>query len=394
MVSLRRFLTQCVLYERVVKMSVFRSFSMKARFEDLCHSVNYCTLCPRLEEKKKILSKENGNIFSKVMFVAEAPGRLGADITGIPLFGDKTGENFETLIKCINWNREDIFITNAILCNPQNENRTNSTPTSEEIANCSTYLGMQIELVRPDVVVSLGVVALRALSLIHPHSYLLGGDVGKLLHWAGRRLVPLYHPGPRVHTYRSFAEQVSDYRKLISYVHPKNGILVNDDQEECLYSDFQRLIYTIVETVGQMSYFKLTKLLYLTDLCALQKLGKTLTREIYIRQEEGPWPPALWESIQPIKERELTVFSRGGKPFVDKGPSPRLCIDHKNDELSVIDSVLDRYGQLSDRDIKTAVYMTQPMRHILRQEKQEGHPLLNKPVIYRDKTAPEIDTGS
>ena len=132
-------------------MSGFRSFSNEVRFEDFCHSATYCNLCTRLKEKRKVLSELNGNITSKVMFIAEAPGRLGADVTGIPLFGDKTGDNFEILLQSVNWNRKDIFITNAILCNPQNENGTNSTPTSEEVANCSTYLEMQIELVRPDV---------------------------------------------------------------------------------------------------------------------------------------------------------------------------------------------------------------------------------------------------
>lgn len=370
----------------------FRSFSREARFEDLCRSVSYCTLCSRLKERRKVLSKANGSILSKVMFIAEAPGRLGADHTGIPLFGDKTGDNFEALLQSVNWDRKDIFITNAVLCNPRREDGNNGAPTIEEIAYCSTYLGMQIELVRPDVVVTLGAIALGALKFIHPHSYELKRDVGSLLHWADRRLVPLYHPGPRVHIYRSFSKQVSDFRKLISYVHPKSGILIQDDQGEVShsYSDFQRVMFTVVETIGQMSYFRLTKLLYLIDLCALRELGKTLTQEIYLKQEEGPWPPALRKSIESMEGREVAVFFRGGKPFVKKGPSPRISINHTSDELSVIDSVLGRYGQLSDRDVKTVVYMTRPMRYILRQEKL-GRDMYNKPIIYRNKIAPEMD---
>lgn len=373
-----------------VKMSSFRSFSREARFEDLCHAVSYCTLCSRLKERRKVLSKANGNVSSKVMFIAEAPGRLGADHTGVPLCGDKTGDNFEALLQSVNWDRRDIFITNAVLCNPQHVNGTNSTPASEEIANCSTYLGMQIELVRPDVVVSLGAIALRALRFIHPHSYELKKSVGSLLRWADRRLVPLYHPGPRVHIYRSLSEQVLDFRKLTSYVHPKSGILMQDDQGDASHSDFQRVMFTVVEAIGQMSYFRLTKLLYLIDLCALQKLGRTLTGEIYLRQKEGPWPPALPKSIESMGGREVTGFFRRGKLFVEKGPSPRIIINHTIEELSVIDSVLDRYGQLSDRGVMMAVYRTQPMRYILAQEKQ-GRNMHNEPVIYNNKAAPEMD---
>lgn len=90
-----------------------------------------------------------------------------------------------------------------------------------------------------------------------------------------------------------------------------------------------------------------------------------------------------------MQEREVNTFLRRGKPFVEKGPSPRINIDYSEDELSVIDSVLDHYNQMSDRDIKTSVYMTEPMRYILRQEKH-GNNMYNKPVIYKDKTASEI----
>lgn len=369
----------------------FRSFSRKVRFENFFHSATCCNLCPRLKEKRKVLSELNGSITSKVMFVAEAPGRLGADVTGIPLFGDKTGDNFEILLQSVNWNRKDIFITNAVLCNPQNENGTNSTPTSEEVANCSIYLEMQIELVQPDVLVSLGTTALKALSLIHPHNYTLEKNVGKLCYWSDRQLMPLYHPGPRAHIYRSISKQVLDFEKLASYIHPKNGILIESNQKEFCHNIFQKLIFTIVETAGSMSYFKLTKLLYLIDLFALRELGKTLTGEIYLRQKDGPWPPVLQKSIESMGEREINAFFRRGKPFVEKGPSPRINIDCAEKELSIIDNVLDRYGQLSDGEIKTSVYMTEPMRHILRKEKEEGRMLLNKPVIYNGKTAREMD---
>ena len=371
-------------------MSVFQSFSSEARFEDICRAVTHCTLCYRLKKKRKILSEANGRVISKIMFIAEAPGRLGADLSGIPLSGDKTGDNFEALLQSVNWDRKDVFITNAVLCNPQLDNGTNSTPVTEEIVNCSTYLGMQIDLVRPDVVVTLGTIALRALRFIHPHKYELKRDVSSLLHWAGRRLVPLYHPGPRVHVYRSFSQQMADFRKLTSFVHPKSGILIQDYAVKISHSNFQRLVFTIIDTVGQMSYFRLTKLLYLIDLQALQKLGKTLTGEIYLKQEEGPWPPALPKSIELMKGKELSSFFRRGKPFVEKGPSPRISIDHTNDELSIIDGVLSRYGQMSNKDIKRIAYMTQPMRYLLRQEKQ-GRDMYNRPVIYRNKAAPDID---
>jgi len=79
-------------------MEKYQTFGREARFSDLCEAVKHCNLCDRLQGRTKVLSKANGNFLSKVLFIAEAPGRLGADRTGIPLFGDKTGDKFEMLI--------------------------------------------------------------------------------------------------------------------------------------------------------------------------------------------------------------------------------------------------------------------------------------------------------
>ena len=67
------------------------SFSKRARFEDLGDTVQQCTLCPRLCGRTKVLSDANGDLESTVLFVAEAPGRLGAEVTGVPLRGTGPG---------------------------------------------------------------------------------------------------------------------------------------------------------------------------------------------------------------------------------------------------------------------------------------------------------------
>ena len=173
----------------------FKSFSKEKRFEDLVDSVKHCDLCLRMKTSKKVLSEQNGQINAKVLFVAEAPGRLGADKTGIPLWGDKAGDNFSKLLGNIGWERKDIFITNTILCNPKNGNGTNGTPKTEEIENCLLYLNMTINIVDPDLIITLGAIALKALGIILPHNYRIKKDVGKVVEWNNRKLIPLYHPG-------------------------------------------------------------------------------------------------------------------------------------------------------------------------------------------------------
>jgi uracil-DNA glycosylase family 4 len=378
-------------------MTAFQSFSKQVRFQELCEAVRHCTLCSRLRERKPVLSNANGDPRAKVLFIAEAPGRLGADVTGIPLSGDQTGENFETFLERIDWRRENVFMTNAVLCNPRDENGNNSTPTSVEIANCSSYLEMTLWLVEPEVVVTLGAVALAALGNIRPHRYILREHVGLLLPWNGRVLMPFYHPAPRARVHRTEEDQTSDFLRLARFADAKKGILPSGYGElrdrtggqGQDFSSFQRLAYTLVESLGRMSYFRLTKLLYLADVSALNTLGRTLTGEIYLRQREGPWPPALRRMIEPLEGREIEFSYRGRTPTVEPGPSPRIEIDFGCKELEVIEQVLDRYGRLDNTGVKMAAYRTRPMRYVREQEKL-GRNMLNKPVIYKDRALPEL----
>ena len=157
-----------------------------------------CSLCPELADKAPVLSPLNGNLKPRVMFVAEAPGRQGGDRTRRPFYGDKSGANFQTLLDSIGLKREEIFITNAVLCSPRSVTDANRKPRRSEMKNCTSFLQRTIELIDPPVVATLGAVALDALKLIAPHGYKLKGNAGEVGKWHGRALLPLYHPSPQV----------------------------------------------------------------------------------------------------------------------------------------------------------------------------------------------------
>lgn len=377
-----------------------KSFSKATRFEDLTASVQHCNICPRLCAKRKVLSPANGSVNSQVLFVAEAPGRLGADRTGIPLHGDRTGDNFEALLGNVGWQREQVFITNAVLCNPQDDDGTNGTPTADEIANCSAYLEMVLALVQPDVVVTLGATALDALSLLAPHGLVLRDAVGRVVPWGGRQLFPLYHPGPRAMVHRSLAKQRSDFMSLAKIVHPVKGLLPRKRPARAKaktptlfaqrLSPLQQAARAFLELGGRMTYFKLTKLLYLADLTAIERFGRMVAGDVYLRQVDGPWPPKLDKALQEMEGYEVRRFFARRMPVVDRGPSPRSESDLDEDALRVLVEVFEKYGHMSNSQIKAAVYRTAPMRHILRVEKK-GRDMRNKAVLYKDKTVADID---
>jgi uracil-DNA glycosylase len=192
-------------------------------FDQLADEAAACVICERMRERKAVLSRLNGALNPRVMFIAEAPGRNGADRTRIPFHGDTSGKNFESLLASIKLTREEIFITNTVLCSPRKPSGANDKPTRSEIHNCSDFLRRQIELLNPPVIATLGAVALNVLKLIEPHDHQLRDTAAKILRWNGRLLVPLYHPSPQVViTARTLDEQKRDFRAILRAIKAAN----------------------------------------------------------------------------------------------------------------------------------------------------------------------------
>ena len=185
------------------------------RFKGLCRDAAGCRLCPRMADRAAVLGRLNGSLFPKVLFVGEAPGRRGAEVTRKPFCGDASGQRFEQLLASIELTREDVFITNAALCCPADERR-NNTPTACEIRNCRPFLQRTIELLSPRIVATVGAVALKAVEPLIDHRQLRLSEVaGTVVEGSGFRLVPLYHPSPRVlNTTRSLGEQQTDFAAI------------------------------------------------------------------------------------------------------------------------------------------------------------------------------------
>ncbi len=171
-----------------------------------------------MKQRKRVLGPLNGNLNSTVVFVAEAPGRLGADKYGIPLFGDQTGRNFDYFISSVGITRDSIFITNAILCNPRELSGNNGSPSMTEIRNCSTFLEDTIKIIQPRFIVTLGSKALVSLNVIQPHEIKLSEGVGHLFPWGQYSVFPLFHPGPRAFIWRTKSKQYEDYKTLITCI--------------------------------------------------------------------------------------------------------------------------------------------------------------------------------
>jgi uracil-DNA glycosylase family 4 len=92
----------------------------------------------------------DGNPHARVMFVGEAPGRE-EDIEGLPFVG-RSGKLLDRMIAAIGLDRSKAYIANVIPWRPPG----NRTPTPQETQICLPFIQRQIELVDPDVLVTLG----------------------------------------------------------------------------------------------------------------------------------------------------------------------------------------------------------------------------------------------
>lgn len=164
--------------------------------------------------RTRVLSPHNGPPHARIMLVGEAPGRLGAERTGVPFAGDTSGRRLDALIAAAGWSRADLFITNAVLCNPQDAAGRNRVPRSVELSNCRSWLAAQLATIDPLLVVALGAVALKSLAAIAPHSLTVRDAGNPPIDWYDRHLAAAYHPGARAAGHRPTDLQLEDFARL------------------------------------------------------------------------------------------------------------------------------------------------------------------------------------
>ena len=166
--------------------------------QTLLHDQN-CTRCPALVASRRRIVHGYGNPASGIVFIGEAPGRHGADRTGIPFCGDRSGRALRRMLVRLGLADTDAatttlrcFITNAVRCCPPG----NRTPTALETRTCASWLEAELDHIRPRLLVPVGRVALQSIGKRY-----LGRDPGPIralhattLHAGNVTIVPLIHP--------------------------------------------------------------------------------------------------------------------------------------------------------------------------------------------------------
>lgn len=154
---------------------------------ELAVEASTCTRCPLSAGRTQVVWGE-GDPDARLMVVGEGPGRE-EDRQGRPFVG-RSGQLLDRLLaEEAGLRREEVYIANVVKCRPPG----NRDPLPAEIAACRPYLETQVELIGPEVVLTLGNFSTR---LLLDTTEGITALRGRAYPWGatGAVLVPTFHP--------------------------------------------------------------------------------------------------------------------------------------------------------------------------------------------------------
>lgn len=156
---------------------------MNLTITDLQEQLKEWKGCPLAEHSNPVLGEGNPN--ADIMFIGEAPGKK-EDELGRPFVG-AAGKFLDELLGSIELKREDVYISNVVKYRPPD----NRDPTPEEKTQCMPWLKLEISIVKPRVICTLGRHSLGhffpklSISAVHGQAQIMTD---------GLAVFPIYHP--------------------------------------------------------------------------------------------------------------------------------------------------------------------------------------------------------
>lgn len=165
-------------------------------------------ICPELASQAKNLVMGDGNVNAEIVFIGEAPGKK-EDETGVPFIGS-AGRFLNDMLAEAGMDRTDVYITNIVKYRPPD----NRDPLPAEKAAFLPYLIKQLEIINPEVVVTLG---------RHSMEYFLPGEKISDIHGSpvlvefGNReiiVIPLFHPAAALYNGKLRQTLIDDFLQI------------------------------------------------------------------------------------------------------------------------------------------------------------------------------------
>lgn len=173
----------------------------------IAQEVEKCQQCVLYKQANRGVSGE-GNPDARIMFIGEGPG-YWEDQKGIPFCG-AAGKILDELLALISLERKEVFIGNVTKHRPPQ----NRDPLPQEIDACRPWLDKQIEIIQPEIIVTLGRFSMAKflpnakISRIHGQSQSVELQGKKVM------IMPMYHPAAGLRRGEILEDLKTDFLKL------------------------------------------------------------------------------------------------------------------------------------------------------------------------------------
>lgn len=180
--------------------------------ESIEKEIKECKRCELWKTRTNPVVGE-GSLSARILFVGEAPGYY-EDLEGRPFVG-KAGKVLDELLESAGLQRNEVYIANVLKCRPQG----NRNPATGEIRACTPYLDAQLEIIKPEVIATLGNFSLSyifdkfglkkdKISKMHGKEFNVSTIAGI------KKIIPLYHPAVATYNPKMKEVLIEDFKVL------------------------------------------------------------------------------------------------------------------------------------------------------------------------------------
>ena len=188
------------------------------KIERLRGQIAKCQRC-RLHKTRTHTVPGEGSVDASIMFIGEAPGR-NEDLQGKPFVG-RAGDVFDQLLHSVSLTRDEIYLCNILKCRPPG----NREPLSDEVQACVGSLDIQIKVINPQIIATLGryattyifqkfLIPLKNISSVHGQVFDIETPFGP------KKIIPLFHPAVATYDPNKIEVLLNDFQIFKNVLQP------------------------------------------------------------------------------------------------------------------------------------------------------------------------------
>ena len=162
-----------------------------------------CNLC---KERKRPVFGQGKTKKPTVMFIGESP--CSNDETRGKAFTGRNGTELRRLCRAAGISPTEVYLANICKCCPPN----NRPPVAEEMQSCLPWLREQVAIIRPKVIVALG---LPAVAILVKSRGRVAKHLGRWSRFGGVPLLSTYHPAYLLRWPPAREDALADFKKIV-----------------------------------------------------------------------------------------------------------------------------------------------------------------------------------